>query len=99
MDTSSPSPEGPQHEEKPSPVDQSVDRAVKSVEQNYVVVGKTHIRTWQGILVLGIVAGIAAGVLLVANRSGEVNPSSAAENAEESLRIAPAPGFTITDVE
>lgn len=52
---------------KPSSIDQSVERAVKSVQENYVVVGATHIRTWQGVLILGVAAGVAAGILLVAN--------------------------------
>lgn len=47
------------------------DRALKSLQKEFIVVGKTSIKGWHAWLTLGVIAGITAGVLFVANRGGE----------------------------
>ncbi len=48
------------------------DKIVKSVfsklNQDFVVVGKSRVKSWHGWLILGIVTGIAMGIVFVANR-------------------------------
>src|SRR3972149_5314222 len=47
-----------------------VQNTLKILERDYVVVGKTRVRSWHAWLAIGLAAGILAGVLFVANRSG-----------------------------
>src|SRR3989338_10014185 len=48
-----------------------ISHALKILSKEYVAVGKTRVRSWHAWLAIGIAAGVAAGVLFVANRSGE----------------------------
>ena len=59
-----------------------VEATLQALRKEYVVVGKTHIKAWHAWLVLGLVAGVATGVILVANRSGEVEQGRAMELGE-----------------
>ncbi len=43
--------------------------------------GKTHIHAWYAILAVGLVAGLASGVIWVTNRSGDVEKSDAQKTA------------------
>ena len=52
-------------------------RALKALSKEYVAVGKTRVRSWRAWLIIGLAAGILAGVLFVANRSGEFDYSLA----------------------
>lgn len=45
-------------------------KALEALQKEFVVIGKTHIKAWHAWLILGLVAGIASGVLFVANRTG-----------------------------
>ena len=55
-----------------------IERAIKLLKKEYVVVGKTRVRSWHAWLAIGLAAGILAGVLFVANRSGEFETGEAA---------------------
>lgn len=59
-------------------IERVVANAFGALQGDFVVVGQAHIRTWQLTLLLGIAAGAVAGILFVANRSGQVAPSGAA---------------------
>jgi len=59
-------------------VDRTVDRILGSLKKEYVIMGSTHVKAWQAWLVIGLLAGVVAGVLFVANRQGEVSESRAA---------------------
>lgn len=76
--------------------DRRVERVLQALKQEYVVVGKTRVRTWHAWLLIGIAAGIAAGIILVANRSGEVEEGRAAE-PEEEYQLAPNSSFQFRD--
>ena len=68
-------------------LDSTVSRTFARLGQEYVVVGTTHIRAWQAWLLIGIAAGIAAGLVLVASRSGEVE-----EGRAQAVALAAAGG-------
>src|SRR3989344_3982188 len=55
-----------------------VEKALEALKKDFIVVGKTRVRSWHAWLAIGLVAGIAAGVLFVANRSGEFEKGLAA---------------------
>ena len=59
-------------------VDVVAGGALAALRRNYVVVGKAHIVGWKAWLAIGIITGIAFGIVLVANRSGETDMSRAA---------------------
>lgn len=81
--------------EKPSnkeqPVEKRVEDAFDFLKKDYILVGKTHIRAWKGWLALGLTAGIASGVILVANRSGQVEGGKAANEEVYSEEYASQP--------
>lgn len=52
-------------------------RALKTLSKEYVAVGKTRVRSWHAWLIIGLAVGVLAGVLFVANRSGEFEESLA----------------------
>src|SRR3989344_1718099 len=49
-----------------------VERALSVLKKEYIVVGKTRVRSWHAWLFLGVVACLIGGIILVANRSGEI---------------------------
>lgn len=55
-----------------------VDKVLSGLRKEYVVVGKAHVKVWHAWLALGVVAGIAASIIIVANRSGEFEKGRAA---------------------
>src|SRR3989338_4755071 len=57
--------------------EQLVHDTLSTLSREFVVVGKTLVRSWHAWLAIGVVVGIFTGVLYVANRSGEVEKSSA----------------------
>lgn len=69
--TSAPS-SGPQR-----PANNLAERTRSALGRDFVVIGRTHVRAWQAWLMVGLGAGIAAGVILVASRSGELPPGQA----------------------
>ena len=58
--------------------ERAIDRVLSGLKKEYVLVGKTRVKAWHAWLALGLAAGIAAGIILVANRSGELEPGKAA---------------------
>lgn len=51
-----------------------------SLKEKYQLAGRTYIRAWHALLIVGLVAGLAWGVV-VANRSGETENTAAAISA------------------
>lgn len=45
------------------------ERVYHGLQKEYVVVGKKHIWNWRLWLIIGVLAGIAAGIFFVATRS------------------------------
>ena len=54
-----------------------IDRALSALQRDYLIIGRNHIRGWHVWLMLGLFAGVVTGVVLVANKGGEVTPSAA----------------------
>ncbi|OGY99909.1 MAG: hypothetical protein A3C11_03230 [Candidatus Sungbacteria bacterium RIFCSPHIGHO2_02_FULL_49_12] len=59
-------------------VEQLVSRLFERLNEDFVVIGRTHIRSWHAWLVIGLCVGVVVGILLVANNSGEFGRSNAA---------------------
>ncbi|MDO8569400.1 MAG: S8 family serine peptidase [bacterium] len=60
------------------PQNHRVESALEVLKKDFVVVGKTRVRSWHAWLIIGLCVGILVGVLFVANRSGEFDASKAA---------------------
>src|SRR3989338_8150377 len=65
-----------------------VHNTLKTLGKDFIVVGKTRVRSWHAWLAIGVAVGVAAGVLFVANRSGEFEAGLA-----QVLPIAPTSGL------
>src|SRR3989344_7273558 len=79
----------------------AADRALRAIGKDFVIVGKTSVRVWHLWLATGILAGAVAGVLAVANRSGEFDPSEAAASCGNSPTCTvnfPTAGVTTVSV-
>jgi len=55
-----------------------VQNTLKILERDFIVVGKTRVRSWHAWLAIGLAAGAVASILFVANRSGEFEAGMAA---------------------
>src|SRR3989338_3850404 len=67
----------PNQPSDPKTPDAKVNGVLNGLHKNYMLVGNTHIKTWQGLLILGLIVGLVAGGLLIADRNGKVEPSGA----------------------
>ena len=47
----------------------SMSRAMRVLQKEYVLIGKTRVRSWKAWLIIGIFVGIVAAVLIVAGRT------------------------------
>lgn len=74
---------------RPEDSNSVAERALGAIRQRYVLIGKRAIRGWRAWLVLGLAVGAVAGVLLVANRSGEFGFSLAAGSNAITLSADP----------
>ncbi len=54
------------------------EEAVRGIKKEFVVIGKHRLRGWRLLVAAGVVIGVFAGILYVANRSGEFVESEAA---------------------
>src|SRR3989344_5578210 len=54
------------------------DRFLQALQQDYVLVGKTRVHSWHAWVIIGACVGFFIALVLVANRSGELEPSRAA---------------------
>src|SRR3989338_8825658 len=54
-----------------------VQNTLKTLGKDFIVVGKSRVRSWHAWLAIGVAVGVAAGVLFVANRSGEFDAGMA----------------------
>lgn len=61
-------------EQKPSEI---AGKIVGNIQKNFKIVGSHRVHSWYAWAMIGIVFGMALGVVYVANRSGKVNESSA----------------------
>jgi len=57
--------------------DKLAESALRSLNREFVVVGKTRVHSWTAWLLIGLAAGALGMILFIANRSGEFEPSSA----------------------
>lgn len=57
--------------------DTVVQRVMGALRKEYVVIGSSRVNVFRSWLAIGLVAGIAVGIIFVANRSGELEPSVA----------------------
>lgn len=78
------------HAAKPS-VEQSVARAMNALHRDYVVVGEGRVHAWHAWLIIGIVVGIVAGILFVANSTDGVALSNASSPANAAALPPPPP--------
>ena len=60
-----------------------LDKVITSLGNEFIVLGHTRVRAWHAWLIIGLAAGIVAGILFVANKSGDFETSSAASNTIE----------------
>ena len=60
-------------------VDRTIDRILALLRKEYVIMGSTHVKAWRAWLLVGLAAGILIGIILVANRSGEFEPTKAVD--------------------
>jgi hypothetical protein len=77
--------------------EQLAQGALSALQKDFVVIGKTRVKGWHAWLLIGVVAGITAGILLVASRSGEIEKGLAqgptsiqivvAEKAQDSTNL------------
>lgn len=54
------------------PAESAASRVLTMLQREYLVIGKSRVRVWYAWLSIGLIAGVATGVVLVANRSGEI---------------------------
>ncbi|MDO8729050.1 MAG: discoidin domain-containing protein [bacterium] len=55
-----------------------IEKDIETLKKDFVVVGKTRVRSWHAWLIIGLSVGISVGILFVANRSGEFEAGMAA---------------------
>ncbi|TSC79994.1 MAG: hypothetical protein G01um101429_306 [Parcubacteria group bacterium Gr01-1014_29] len=80
------------------------EHVLATFNKEYVVVGKTRVRSWHAWLIIGLAVGITSGVALVANRSGEFDYAGATESGRKKISvegdyIVDTPGSVITHVD
>lgn len=61
------------------PADVIAGKALKSISNKYLILGKGEVSSWKAWLVIGLVAGISLGVMLISNRSAQLERAKAAE--------------------
>jgi len=47
----------------------STSRAMRVLQKEYVLIGKTRVKSWKAWLIIGIVTGVVGAVIFVASRS------------------------------
>lgn len=65
--------------------DRLIERALRSLRKEYLLVGKAHVRAWHVWLLLGIIVGAVAAFVFVVNRSGKFTLSLAADTIPPSI--------------
>ncbi len=60
-------------------VSQTTSKIFNLLQKDYVIIGKTRVKSWHGWLVMGILVGIAMGVVFIANRSLKFEDTYAAD--------------------
>lgn len=55
------------------PADIVAGKALAGLSKNFIMIGRRNVIAWKAWLVIGLVAGISLGVMIVANRSGKVD--------------------------
>lgn len=69
-------------------INQKVERALEALKKEYVFVNEAHISLWKASLIIGIIVGVAGGIIFVANRSGELEKTGA-KGITPSLTVSP----------
>ena len=62
----------------PNNMNTNVKKVIDVLNKDFVVVGRRRAKTWQSWLFIGVIIGVAIGVTLVANRTGQFESSQAA---------------------
>ena len=73
--------------EETNPKTSAVERTLNALKREYVVVGTTRVRSWTAWLLIGTTAGIAAGIVLVASRSGVESSSALSFGSEITVEL------------
>jgi len=76
-----------------------IESALKALRSRYVVVGTKHIPLWKAGLLVGLVVGVAAGILLVANWNGKFLPSEAMDMAKDVPLTGPVQQSSQTSIQ
>ncbi|MBI2609938.1 hypothetical protein HYW53_02050 [Candidatus Giovannonibacteria bacterium] len=58
-----------------------ISKTFRALEKEYVVIGKTRVRSWDAWLVVGLFAGFLIAILFIANKDGGFESSDAADVA------------------
>ncbi len=72
---------------------QAVDAVVTGLKNDFKIVGSHRVHSWYAWAIIGIVFGLALGVVYVANRSGNFQQSDASQTGPKDLRFI-CPGTT-----
>src|SRR3989344_163300 len=67
----------PDGNNKSTPPKDHAEGILSRLNSDFILIGKTRVHSWRAWLLIGIAAGAAAGILLVANRSGELDMTGA----------------------
>ncbi len=51
------------------------ERTLDALHRDYILIGKKRVRSWTAWLIIGLSAGLAIGIIFVANRSEEFDRS------------------------
>src|SRR3989344_1475867 len=74
------------------------DRFLQALQRDYVLVGKTRVHSWHAWVIIGACVGFFIALVLVANRSGELEPSRAAIAGQvAAYNFDEASGSTLAD--
>ena len=64
----------------------SVERALSALQSEYVIVPRRRVRSWRLWLTVGLVAGVALAIFIIARRS--MHNSEEVENKPASYRVS-----------
>lgn len=83
-------------EEDPTkrPADPLVEKSLRSLRKDHLVVTRRHVKSWHAWLIIGLVAGAMGGVTLMANQNGKINKSKARRESVPTVSPSTSPFAT-----